>query len=407
MTKPMEGIRILEVAEHTFVPAASSILADWGAEVIKIEHVTRGDAMRGLMSTGLSVFEGKVQVIMEHSNRGKKSIGLDLSDPAGLEVLYKLAATCDVFLTNKMPGVRSRLKIDVEDIKKANPNMIYARGSGYGNLGPDADAGGYDFLGFWARAGCAESATPSDVAGRTPQPGPAFGDSTGGMTIAGGIAAALLRRERTGEAGIVDVSLLGTGMWAMSAAVALTELLGGPWRSGPSTSIGSGFNPLVGSYKTSDDRYIAFSMLQGFQYWPEFCERVGRPELVTDERFATHEDLMTNANVASGIVAELIASRTFEEWKATLQGMKGQWAPMQNTAELFDDPQVIANGYIQDAATSDGTPFKLVASPVQFDDQPTTTSRGPEFNEHCEEILHLIGLDEEAIIDLKIKGIVA
>ena len=151
MTAVMEGVRVLEVAEHTFVPAASGILADWGAEVIKIEHVTRGDAARGLGSTGIAGFSGKVAVLMEHANRGKKSLGLDLTQEAGREILYKLAGISDVFLTNKMAGVRSKLKIDPEDIRAHNPNIVYVRGTGYGNRGPDTDAGGYDSLGFWAR----------------------------------------------------------------------------------------------------------------------------------------------------------------------------------------------------------------------------------------------------------------
>src|SRR3954452_18499277 len=150
----MEGVRILEVAEHTFVPAASAVLAEWGAEVIKIEHVERGDAMRGLASSGvMPMGMGAVHVLYEHSNRGKKSLGLDLAKPEGLEILYKLAATCDVFLTNKHPGVRSRLKIDVDDIRAHNPDIVYVRGSGFGPFGPDADRGGYDFLAYWCRAG--------------------------------------------------------------------------------------------------------------------------------------------------------------------------------------------------------------------------------------------------------------
>ncbi len=148
MTNVMEGIRILEVAEHTFVPAASGVLADWGAEVIKIEHVTRGDAARGLGSTGIAGFSGKVAVLMEHANRGKKSLGLDLTSDEGRDILYQLAAVSDVFLTNKMAGVRERLQIEVEQIRAHNPNIVYVRGTGYGNRGPDADAGGYDSLGF-------------------------------------------------------------------------------------------------------------------------------------------------------------------------------------------------------------------------------------------------------------------
>src|SRR5580765_8080073 len=163
MTAVMQGVRILEVAEHTFVPAASALLADLGAEVVKIEHVERGDAMRGLASSGTVNLGGDVHVLLEHSNRGKQSLGLDLSVPDGLDILYRLAATCDVFLTNKLPSVRTKLKIDVDDIQAHNPNMIYVRGHGQGSLGPDADRGSYDALAYWNRAGIALGVTqPTD-----------------------------------------------------------------------------------------------------------------------------------------------------------------------------------------------------------------------------------------------------
>src|ERR1700736_2599398 len=144
MTKVMEGVRVLEVAEHTFVPAASALLSDWGAEVIKVEHVERGDAMRGLASSGLAIVPNDVHALLEHSNRGKRSLGLDLASPDGLEILYKLASTVDVFLTNKLPAVRKKLKIDVDEIRAHNPHIIYVRGTGQGERGPDADKGSYD-----------------------------------------------------------------------------------------------------------------------------------------------------------------------------------------------------------------------------------------------------------------------
>jgi len=163
MTAVMSGIRILEVAEHTFVPAASAILADWGADVIKVEHVERGDAMRGLASTGvMDLGSGNVHVILEHSNRGKRSIALDLSSDEGREILYRLAASCDVFLTNKVPHVVRQLRIDVDDIRTHNPNIVYVRGTGWGARGPDADKGGYDMLGYWCRSGIAYGAKPPE-----------------------------------------------------------------------------------------------------------------------------------------------------------------------------------------------------------------------------------------------------
>src|SRR3954471_21081287 len=225
MTAVMEGVRILEVAEHTFVPAASAVLADYGAEVIKVEHVERGDAMRGLASSGTVNFGDGVHVLLEHSNRGKQSIGLDLTSEDGLDILYKLAATCDVFLTNKMPSVRTKLKVGVDEIRAANPDIIYVRGTGQGERGPDADKGSYDSLAFWARSGVAVGAQRPEYDLVPVPPAPGFGDSIGAMTIAGGVMGALFHRERTGEATTVDVSLLGVGLWAMGQAMALSLVL--------------------------------------------------------------------------------------------------------------------------------------------------------------------------------------
>jgi len=177
MTTVMQGVRILEVAEHTFVPAASALLSDWGAEVIKIEPVERGDAMRGLASTGVVPVSGDVHALLEHSNRGKRSLALDLSSPEGLDILYQLAATADVFLTNKLPGVRKKLKIDVDDIRAHNPRIIYVRGTGQGERGPDADKGSYDSLAFWCRAGVALGVKRPEAEDVPVPPAPGFGDS--------------------------------------------------------------------------------------------------------------------------------------------------------------------------------------------------------------------------------------
>lgn len=409
MTGVMEGVRVLEVAEHAFVPGASAILADWGAEVIKVEHVERGDAMRGLMATGLAGAGGGVHVLMEHANRGKQSIALDLTKPDGVDLVHRLAAMCDVFLTNKLPAVRAKLGIDVEEIRGHRPDVIYVRGSGYGPSGPDADAGGYDFLAFWARAGTAESCTPSDLAEfRVVQPGPGYGDSLGSMTIAGGIAAALFHRQQTGEGSIVDVSLLATGMWALGGAIALSQQSGVPWRSGPTTSVGTPLNPLTGMYRTANGRFIAFSMLQGFHYWSDVCTRLGRNDLITDDRFDDQQRFMANGVVGSRIMADELATHTLEDLKARFTGMRGQWAIVQNTADIAKDPQVVANGYLQRSRTADGTEFTLVAPPVQFDEVAASPGCAPAFNEHGDGILtELLGLDWETVIDLKTRGIVA
>jgi crotonobetainyl-CoA:carnitine CoA-transferase CaiB-like acyl-CoA transferase len=401
----MQGVRILEVAEHTFVPAASALLADWGAEVIKIEHVERGDAMRGLASSGLALLNTKVHVLLEHSNRGKKSLALDLNSKDGLDILYRLAATSDVFLTNKLPGVRSKLKIDVEHLRAHNPNIIYVRGTGHGERGPDADRGSYDALAYWCRAGIALGMKHAEDDSVPAPPGPAFGDSIGAMTIAGGIMGALFHRERTGKATTVDVSLLGTGLWSHGAAVALSLQLKMPWAPMPkSMPIG---NPLVRTYRTKDDRYISFCCLQAAKYWPGISEVIGQPELATDERFADAASLMKNAAAASQLLGAALSERTAAEWRERLATFSGQWSMVQNTLEAAADPQTVANSYVVDCQTADGTPFKLAAAPVQYDEQAAIPGRAPEFNEHGDAILEELGLDMDAILDLKVRGVVA
>jgi len=238
-------------------------------------------------------------------------------------------------------------------------------------------------------------------------PAPAYGDTIGAMTIAGGISAALFHRERTGEADVVDVSLMNTGMWAMGAGIAVSLLAGMPWHELAAHTVGQITNPLVQVYETKDGRFLSLCMLQGHYYWPEACERLGIPQYVDDPRFDTNEHFIENAPQGAELVAEAIRGKTLEDWKAQLQGMKGQWAPVQDTVEVASDPQTVANGYLQEIHSKGGTPFTLVSTPVQFNGAPAPTSRGPEFNEHGDEILtEKLGLDWDTIVDLKVKGVV-
>jgi crotonobetainyl-CoA:carnitine CoA-transferase CaiB-like acyl-CoA transferase len=406
MSAIMEGVRVLEVAEHTFVPAASAILSDWGADVIKIEHVERGDAMRGLASTGMAVVAGNVHALLEHSNRGKRSLALDLTSSDGLDILCRLAATADVFLTNKLPSVREKLGIGLEQLRAANPAIVYVRGTGQGERGPDADKGSYDSLAFWARAGAAVGTTRPEYGGLTPPPpGPGFGDSIGAVTIAGGIMGALFHRERTGETKVVDVSLLGTGLWAMGQAMALSLQLDMPWKVPPQAEMTR--NPLVGTFPTKDGGAIALTCLQAAKYWPLLCEALRRPEAAQDPRFAGHEELLANHADAAALVADAFAQASADEWRERLASFEGQWSVVQDTLQAAVDPQTVANGYLQECTTAGGVPFRLVAAPVQFDEQPAVPRRAPDFNEHGDEILTEIGLDWDAIIDLRVRGVVA
>jgi crotonobetainyl-CoA:carnitine CoA-transferase CaiB-like acyl-CoA transferase len=225
------------------------------------------------------------------------------------------------------------------------------------------------------------------------------------MTIAGGIMGALFHRERTGEAKVVDVSLLGTGIWAMGQAMGLSLLMDKPWRPPPIDAVSA--NPLSRMYKTRDERVIWFTCLQAAKYWPSMCEAIGRPELARDPRFADHESLFANGKEAAQILTDVFASATLAEWRERLAGFTGQWAVVQHTLEAAADPQSVANGYIQECKTAAGVPFQMATAPVQFDEEPAVPERAPEFNEHGDEILGELGLDMDAIVDLKVRGVVA
>src|SRR5215468_1121764 len=248
--KPLEGIRVLEVAMYGFVPSGGAVLADWGADVIKVEHAVTGDPQRGLRMIGAFRVEGDPNPNVDHFNRGKRSIGLHMGTPGGREVLYELTRRADVFLTSFLPSARRKFGIDVDDIRAVNPRIIYARGSALGPRGPEADKGGYDMTAFWARASTAASITPAGFDGMISAPAPAYGDTISGTNLAGGIVAALFQRERTGQASIVDVSLLGSGVWAMGHGIAVSQHVGQPFRAAAMGGHGSPTNPLSGLYRT-------------------------------------------------------------------------------------------------------------------------------------------------------------
>jgi crotonobetainyl-CoA:carnitine CoA-transferase CaiB-like acyl-CoA transferase len=260
-------------------------------------------------------------------------------------------------------------------------------------------------LAYWCRAGVAMGLKhPEDDEVPMP-PAPAFGDSIGAMTIAGGIMGALYHRERTGEATTVDVSLLSVGMWSMGAALALSLQNDVPW--GPPPRDGVIGNPLVKCYKTKDERWISFSCLQAAAYWAEACELLGMAEMGTDERFADPLSLMVNAPAAADLVEEALGARTVDEWREALATFSGQWTVVQDTIEASADPQSVANGYVADCETSTGLPFQLATAPVQFGEEPAQPTRAPEFNEHGDEILADLGIDWDTVVDLKVRGVVA
>lgn len=400
----LQGVRVVEVSAWAFVPSAGGVLADWGAEVVKVEPPT-GDPMRGLINAGI-VSDGP-SFPWEIWNRGKRSIALDLQQERAREIVLDLAAEADVFLTSYLPGTRRKLGLDIEDVQARNPNIVYAIGNGYGPQGEDADKGGYDAISFWSRSGISAAVTPPEYGRPLGQPSGAFGDSISGMALAGGVAGALLRRERTGQGGVVDVSLMGTAMWSMQMAIVGAAVMGAtpPQDDTSKAAPPAAFvlNPLVNNYRTKDGRWLALCMLQLDRYWKGVLEVVGRPDLIDDPRFADG----ALAEHQQDLVEELekaFASRTLAEWRVELAKQEGQWDVVQHISELPHDPQAVANGFIQTVTYPGGHELPLVASPVQFDRRPPTLGPAPEFAAHTDELLSSLGMDEDQILDAKISG---
>ena len=397
----MDGVRVLEVAAWVFVPAAGAVLADLGADVIKVEDPRTGDPYRGLVTQGIATVHQGVNYSVEQANRGKRSIGLDLKSDEGRALAYRLAATADVFLTGFRPAALARLGLDVADVRRHSPEIVYVRGHGTGVRGPQANRPGYDATAFWARGAMAHTLTPPE-ASRPITQRPAFGDRTGAMNLAFGIAAALFRRERTGEPSVVDVSLLSSAAWVLATDVLNATVPG----AAESVDRPRPRNPLVNAFETADGRWLSLVFLQPDRYWVELCAHLGRSDLSADPRFVDAEARAAHAEECRSALAEVFASLPYEQWCERLNALDAPWAPVQSVRELLADEQFRANGYLQHVDASNGTTFPLVSAPVQFDGAPAPLRRAPEPGEHTEEILRELGVGWEEIGAYKQRGVI-
>jgi crotonobetainyl-CoA:carnitine CoA-transferase CaiB-like acyl-CoA transferase len=394
------GVRVVELAQWVFVPVAGALLAEWGADVVRVDRL-EGDPYRGLATQGIGTDSGGVNLSVALANRGKRSIALDVGSERGGEVFHRLLESADVLLTSLRPGALERLGLGAEPIRARHPRLVYARGHGYGVRGPDAGLPGYDASAFWARGGVGHVLTPPDRDYPISQRG-AFGDRNGAMALAFGIAAALLRRTQTGEGSIVDVSLLATAMWTLSSDL-LAALQGAAPRAPEGRVL---VNPLVATYRTKDDRHIQLVFLESDRYWPEFCALVGRPELAADPRFADLHARGVNAAACAAALDEVFATRTFAEWKQLLAAIDAPWAPVQAVEELLDDPQVVANDYVGTVEVEGAQAYRLPRVPVQFDEQGPELRRAPEHGEHTEAVLLELGYSWDDITALNAAGVI-
>ncbi|HKE77441.1 MAG TPA: CoA transferase [Acidimicrobiales bacterium] len=401
---PLAGVRVVEVATHVFVPVAGAVLAEWGAEVVKVEHPATGDPYRGLVTAGLHTLHGGHDPFFQSANRAKRSVGIDLRHPDGRALLGRLLAGADVFATSLRPGARRRLRLDPGDVRADNPALVYVRGSAFGPRGPDAERGGYDAGAYWARSGMQHLFTPPDADWPRPTR-PAFGDLPAGLALAGAVGVALFRRATTGEPSVVDASLLAAGMWQVQPDIVNARLGDDTHARAPDRY--ATWNPLMLPYRTAEGRFVALMVLRPDPHWPDLCARLGRPDLAADPRFADLEARRRHARACVEALEEAFAARPLAAWVEALDGFAGEWTVVQEPLDLYDDPQVEANGYLAEVpmgGADDDVDMPMVPAPIHFDERPGAPTRAPELGEHTEEVLLELGLTWDEIGDLKDRG---
>jgi crotonobetainyl-CoA:carnitine CoA-transferase CaiB-like acyl-CoA transferase len=396
----MDGIKVVEVAEHGFVPSAAAILADWGADVVKVERPT-GDPLRGIMGAGLVADTGDFNFLFEQFNRNKRGVSINLRTDDGRAALDRLLEWADVFITNFLPSARTNLRIQPEDVWAVNPRLVYARGHGQGQRGPDADLGGFDAVSYWSRGGIGHMLTPPG--GPFIMQRGAMGDAPSGAFLAGGVGTALFQRERTGKGVLVDVALLGSAVWTLAVDLVPTSILEHDPDKFGATVLSS---PLVGPYATSDGRWIVLNMLDPERHWAPACRALGLDALIEHPDYATTAARAENRAALREIFVEAIGSQTLADLKAALSAEDTVFSALAAPTEVLADPQVEANDYLPRHPEHDRA--RLAAGPVQFDMETTVVRRrAPTVGEHTDEVLTEVGLTAAEIAALRRSGAIS
>jgi crotonobetainyl-CoA:carnitine CoA-transferase CaiB-like acyl-CoA transferase len=398
---PLEGVRVVELGVWIAGPAAGGILADWGADVVKIEPPGVGDPARLFqrMLGGDLPFNPP----FEMDNRSKRSVVVDLAKPAGRALGLELIERADVFVTNVRPAGLARIGFDADALLARFPRLVYGLVTGYGTSGPDADRAAYDIAGFWARSGIAHMLT---------QPGshPPFqrggmGDHNTGLAAAGAICAALLARERTGRGQLVSTSLLREGIYTLSFDLATSLRLGVGLAVGNRKTMG---NPCINNYQAGDGRWFWIVGLEGDRHWPPLARAVGHPEWQGDPRFATAAARAQNAAALIAALDAEFAKKPRDEWAKVFDTEPELWwAPVQDLEEVMADTQVHASGGFCEVPDGDASlPFP--ASPVDFGGTPWRPRwMAPALGQHTREVLAELGKSEADIESLRASGVVA
>ncbi|MPY92546.1 MAG: CoA transferase [Acidimicrobiia bacterium] len=397
MSRPLEGVKVVELGLWLAGPACATILADWGAEVTKIEPLA-GDPFRGYAW----VWDNQLNPPFELDNRGKRAIAVDLRTETGLRIALDLLAEADVFVTNYRPGGLERLGLDWQCLHAHNPRLVYASVTGYGLRGEERDRASYDMGAFWSRAGVGAALTAEGMP--LPYQRGGMGDHVTGLGAAGGVSAALFQRERTGLGELVEISLLRVGMYFIGTDVNTSLRTGAPTVG---TAISEPPNPLLTGYECADGRMFWLLCLEGDRHWPLVIAALEAPGLAEDERFATMEARLEHAPAVTAELQRIFRTRDRGAWAEAFDREGVWWAPVQHAHELVDDPQVEAAHGLVDVPLADGTTARMVASPVDFGGVAIEVRRGvPELGQDTELVLVELGRTWEEIDRLKAAGVI-
>ena len=395
MSAPLADIRVVEIASFVAVPAAGALLADLGAEVIKVE-VPGGETLRHSTPRRMGYRSQVDESPHFHmDNRGKRSIALDLTRPAARRALERVIDRADVVLTNLLPQRLERYGFAPAALREARPELIVAALNGYGNRGAEANTPAFDYTAFWARTGLMDSlrdlgSTPSFLR-------PGVGDHSASLALVSGILAALRTRDQTGRGQEVNVNLLHMGLYITGNDSSLVATSGQDTRRHDPKQPR---NPLWAHYQTADDRWIFLVMIDSQRYWPAFCRAIGQPALEHDERFHNEVGRYRNSIELTARIQAVFAAKSFSEWEAHLTTQPIIWSPVRTLLEATQDPQVAEMGVFADVDHPRVDGLRTVAPPIHLSEHPMDGRRpAPALGAEGEQILQEAGCGPEEISD--------
>ncbi len=401
----LEGLRVIQMGHVVAIPCAGSMLADWGADVIKLEppagEIARGSAKSYGVSRELDLNGQVVNWVFELHNRGQRGMALDLKTRQGLDIFHNLIKESDIFISNYEVSALKSLSLDYNSLSRVNPKIIYGIVTGYGLEGPDKDQRGYDLTAAWARSGGQyQTADPN-----APPPPQRFGvmDKTTSAHLVAGLLAAVIHRDRTGQGQEIDISLYHTAVWSLSTDIQ-SALVGLPF---PRHDHARAQNPLANNYRSKDGIWFLLFNPRVEIAWEDLCAGLGRPDLIEDPRFNSDENRLKNVE---GFIKELdaiFASKNFSQWEKWFRENNLIYSKVQTPTEVVNDPQAKANDFFAAVPYGKGAEMKLVNTPLNFHQNPgSIKGPAPEIGQHTEEVLLDLGYDWDDITRFKDEGVI-